>query len=359
MRKNRFLTRLGSGILVAGVSLVLTGGVASAQVPSGTATIIPATGSDATIATLRTSDGCPAGTSDQYNIIIRGPGIFDVPEGTVVTGTQSSDISFTGPFDIGFGISFLDAARDLGGINATVPPGDYTVTAQCVDAFSHVAATFVTKLTFISPTAYWTEAPPVLATQTTVAVAPASPAPLGTSETLTAMVAPPAAAGSVQFMDGSNNIGGPVPVTSGTASTITRLPPGTHPLKAVFTPNDVNAFGSSTSNTVSYVVEDRPGPTATTTTLQVFPSAVPFGGFPAILIGKVSPSGAVGTVQFKDGTTTIGAPVPVTSSFALAITSTLTNGLHPLTAVFTPTDPAAFGSSKSEPVTLPVGPRLF
>ena len=62
------------------------------------------------------------------------------------------------------------------------------------------------------------------------------------------------------------------------------------------------------------------------------------------------PFNATGTVQFKDGTTVLGAPVPVTAGFAFLHTSALTTGTHTLTAVFTPTNPAAFGPSTSPPV---------
>jgi hypothetical protein len=71
----------------------------------------------------------------------------------------------------------------------------------------------------------------------------------------------------------------------------------------------------------------------------------------------VVPFTAAGTVQFKDGTTDIGAPVPVSFGSAFVLTSTLAKGDHTLTAVFTPTDSAAFGpSTSSPPVPLTVMP---
>jgi hypothetical protein len=85
----------------------------------------------------------------------------------------------------------------------------------------------------------------------------------------------------------------------------------------------------------------------------VFPGFA-FEDFPVILLTRVAPFRVAGTVQFKDGTTNIGASVPVFGGFAFLFTSGLTKGTHELTAVFTPTDPAAFGPSTSHTVRLRV-----
>src|SRR3984893_17857897 len=63
-------------------------------------------------------------------------------------------------------------------------------------------------------------------TTTSLSVSPPSPAAAGTTENLKAQVTPSTATGTVQFMDGTTNIGDPVPVSSGTASTTTTLPHG-------------------------------------------------------------------------------------------------------------------------------------
>ncbi|MGH3550824.1 MAG: Ig-like domain-containing protein [Pseudonocardiaceae bacterium] len=177
-----------------------------------------------------------------------------------------------------------------------------------------------------------------------------------TVETLKATVIP-AATGSVQFMEDSTNIGAAVPVTGGgIASTKTTLPSGTHQLTAVFTPTDAMVFGSSTSNTVSYVVNAPSGANATVTTLRVFPTPV-FQGIPVVLLANIAPVGAAGTIQFMDGTFALGAPVPATDGFTLLITP-LAKGEHSLTVVFTPADQAAFVPSASLPVVLTVAPRF-
>jgi phospholipase C len=96
-------------------------------------------------------------------------------------------------------------------------------------------------------------------------------------------------------------------------------------------------------------------PTATNITLQAAPNPG-FQGIPEILIASVSPVNAAGTVQFKDGTANLGAPVPVAVGPAILATPALTAGTHTLTAVFTPANPTVFGPSTSPPETLTVKP---
>ena len=174
-------------------------------------------------------------------------------------------------------------------------------------------------------------------------------------ETLTATVSPPAA-GSVQFMEGSTDIGAAVPVWGGVASTKTLLPTGTHPLKAVFIPADSMTFGPSTSNAVSYVVNAPIGQNATVTTLRVIQTPA-LSGIPVVLLANIAPGGAAGTIQFMDGTSALSAAVPASEGFALLIIR-LSKGEHSLTAVFTPTNQGVFVPSASLPVVLTVAPPL-
>ncbi|MGH3671665.1 MAG: Ig-like domain-containing protein [Pseudonocardiaceae bacterium] len=59
---------------------------------------------------------------------------------------------------------------------------------------------------------------------------------------------------------------------------------------------------------------------------------------------------AAGTVQFKDGNTNLGRPVPVGGGVAIGLFTTLPPGSHSVTAVFTPTNPAKFKPSTSNTV---------
>src|SRR5918998_3445068 len=93
------------------------------------------------------------------------------------------------------------------------------------------------------------------ATTTTLTVSPASPVPQGTKVTLNAAITPATAAGTVQFKDGTTNLGAPVAVSNGSASGITsQLVGGSRQLTAVFSPADAAAFSTSTSPAVTFVV---------------------------------------------------------------------------------------------------------
>lgn len=96
------------------------------------------------------------------------------------------------------------------------------------------------------------------------------------------------------------------------------------------------------------------GITTTTTTLQVAPNPG-YSFIPEILIARVSPFNAVGTVQFFDGNTNVrtnlGDAVPVMGGIAMKF-ATLPKGNHTLTAVFNPAN--TFLSSVSSPISLTV-----
>jgi ABC-type phosphate transport system substrate-binding protein len=192
------------------------------------------------------------------------------------------------------------------------------------------------------------------ATTITLHMSPASPLATNAVVTLTATVQSSSVAGTVQFKDGASNIGGPVAVSDGTASTTTTLAPGNHSLTAVFTPTDLSDLTASTSPAISATVPPPAGAKATTTTFTVIPSGPVIQGVPVILVAQVVPANAVGTVQFMDGDTPLGTPRPVLGGFALMVTSQLTKGIHALTATFAAANPATFAPSAPPPVSLAV-----
>jgi hypothetical protein len=192
----------------------------------------------------------------------------------------------------------------------------------------------------------------VTTTTTMLTASPASPVGHGSPVTLTAAVSPATTAGTVQFKDGTTNIGAPVVVRNGTASGLTStLAVGSRSLTAVFTPDNSAAFGPSTSPMVTFVVI---GAADTTTTLTISPASQVAEGTPVTLTAAVSPATTLGTVQFKDGLTDIGSPVSVSNGIASGSTSRLAAGQRSLTAVFSPSNPAAFNASMSSAVPLMV-----
>ena len=97
----------------------------------------------------------------------------------------------------------------------------------------------------------------------------------------------------------------------------------------------------------------RSAPATTSTALVTSPASSITQSSPVTLTATLTPSTAVGTVQFKDGTTDLGPRVTVSNNgTAAGTTSMLPLGRHSLTAVFIPTNPTAYSSSTSPPVPL-------
>jgi hypothetical protein len=99
---------------------------------------------------------------------------------------------------------------------------------------------------------------PPATTATSLTTYPASPVAQGTPVTVTVMVTPVAAAGTVQFRNGRTNLGDPVIASNGTAMAGPLiLPLGIHPLTATFSPVDPVAFTASTAPVVLFEITDR------------------------------------------------------------------------------------------------------
>lgn len=192
----------------------------------------------------------------------------------------------------------------------------------------------------------------VLAADTSaVVISSKNPSVVGETITFTATVtaiAPGAGTpvGSVQFKDGGVDIGASVPLNaSGQAAlTISTLSAGAHNITAVYTPTGSNFNGITSAALIQNVNR------VTATTLTSNQSTTSFGEpvtFTAS-VSVVSPGTGTpsGTVQFRDGATNLGAPVPLDASGnAQLIWSTLPVGNRTITAVFIPA--AGFVTSTS------------
>lgn len=121
-----------------------------------------------------------------------------------------------------------------------------------------------------------------------------------TSVTLTSVVSPSSATGTVTFYNGSTNIGSAA-LNAGTASLTTSFAAGgTATLQAVYS-GDYD-YLSSTSNSVAMNIS---GPLVTTTTLKASTSTTVIGGT-VTLTANLTPAAATGTVTFYNGSTAIG-----------------------------------------------------
>ena len=139
------------------------------------------------------------------------------------------------------------------------------------------------------------------------------------------------------------------------------LQPGSHTLSAAYS-GDGN-YAAGPSNQVTHVVAVD----TTTVTLAVSPTTVNVGQpvtFTAVVAPTLVPgSGALvptGTVQFYDGATPIGSPVPLSqlggSYLAIFSDSALAVGPHTISATYVSTDPNEYpGSSSTVNVTVTVG----
>ena len=154
----------------------------------------------------------------------------------------------------------------------------------------------------------------------------------------------------MEFFDGLTSLGAPVALDgSGQAQlTTSTLAVSSHDITAVFT--DAGDFDGSTSDAITQTVS------AVNTTTSVISSVNPsVSGEGVTFTATVSadvPSSAtpVGSVEFFDGVTSLGAPVAVDGSGqAQLTTSALSVDDHSITAVFT--DAGDFGGSTSPVLT--------
>ena len=174
---------------------------------------------------------------------------------------------------------------------------------------------------------------PVTATTTAVTVPPI--AKVGTPVQLAANVSPANASGSIQFKDGTTNIGAPVPVSNGTATmphTFTTA--DTHVISAVFS----GSAGFANSNAAGRpVVVSEPGiDDKESSTIMTAPSTATVGT--TIRLSAQVSSDALSlpdTVQFYDSGTPIGPRLPVGNGVVFFEHAFTTAGAHEISAAYT------------------------
>ncbi|QIK62974.1 hypothetical protein G7068_07025 [Leucobacter viscericola] len=197
-------------------------------------------------------------------------------------------------------------------------------------------------------------------TTTTLAVAPANSATIGTSTKLTATVAAGEGtpAGTVAFFNGTTQVGQTQPLNAGSASvTVSNLPAGSAKLQAKFTPADATAFAASESAVSPFQVNKI----ASSVALEVM-VALPSGngsgeGFQSVGATVKIASGAkpAGTVTLFSGKQQIGTPQKVNEDgFASLPSDLLKPGTHSLTAKFTPSDSSKIAESTSKALSFVV-----
>ncbi|MFI6759167.1 Ig-like domain repeat protein [Micromonospora sp. NPDC050417] len=250
------LGRVAALFSAAALSTVgLVGIAAPAQAaPLGTLTLNPASGSTAAapaFASVTTSAACPSGYGQNVGLRV---GTAGSTTGGLLGAALGAGGYDTAPVTFSGGQISRSLAQGLA--VPTVANGDYDVYVECfgVSTGKHPDR-FQTTITVNNGN--WQvkgAVQPAAPTTTTLAVDPAGPVEQGTDVTLTATVAPTAAAGSVEFRRGAVAVG-TAPVVNGTASiTVNTLVAGFNSLTAVFTPAVAADFQPSTSAAVNVQV---------------------------------------------------------------------------------------------------------
>ena len=150
---------------------------------------------------------------------------------------------------------------------------------------------------------------------------------VGASVTLTAMVAPSAATGSVTFYNGTTVLGSAT-FSSGTATLSTSFSTAqTASITAVYSGD--SSYAGSTSTALTITIKAVSGTTSTTTSLSVSTTATTVGSS-VTLTAMVTSTAATGTVTFYNGTTSLGSATlssgisTLATSFSSAQTASIT-----------------------------------
>ena len=262
--------------------------------------------------------------------------------GTISFGQSVSLTASVSPATATGTVQFVDGATVIGAV--ALNGGSATLVAGNLAAGTHViTATYGGDGVTLPSTSGAVSVTVVKAAASVGVTSSLNPSLQNQAVTFTAAVSPAAATGTVKFYDGATAIG-TVALTSGSASlTISNLAAGSHSITAGYS-GDANYNGATSTALAQSVL------IATTTTLGANKSTAN-AGQNVKFTANVSPSGATGNVEFRDGTTLLGT-VPLSGGSALLQVSNLTAGTHTITATYT--GAAKYASSTSSPVTVTI-----
>ncbi len=234
-------------------------------------------------------------------------------------------------------VTFKDGTTTIGTAQTLSPTGTASVSTSSLAVASHsITATYGGDASNNGSSGMTTLVVSKASTTTSLVAAPASSSVFGQSVTFTATVAPVAPGagsptGSVTFTDGATTLG-----TSGlsgnTASISTSsLAVGSHSIVATYSGDTDFATGASSAGT--YAV--NPASTKSTLTSSANPSTPTESVTFTDTVAAVAPGAGTptGSVTFEDGSTAIGTGT-LSGGVATLTTSTLSNGTHPISAVY-------------------------
>jgi probable HAF family extracellular repeat protein len=313
------------GATSLGAPLALAGGVASfttATLPIGTDSITAVYSGDTNYATSSgllneavTGSGSTATLASSLNPATVGRAVTFTAK---VTGSSpTGTVEFiNGATSLGAAIALVGGSASL--TTSTLPAGTDSITAVYSGDSSNAAATSPALSEVVS-----------LASTTTLVIASAPQASAGQPVTFTAIVNGYNPTGTIQFMNGATALGSPATLAGATATlTTSSLSVGTHSISAVYSGDSSNS--TSTSAPLSESI-GAAGSTITSVVSTLNPATL---GQSVAFLAAVTGSNPTGTIQFKDGSTSLGAPVAMSSGAASLTTSSLAGGTHSITAVY-------------------------
>jgi Bacterial Ig-like domain (group 3)/FG-GAP-like repeat len=233
---------------------------------------------------------------------------------------QSVTFTATLPTNVTGTVTFTSGTATLG--TSTVTNGVATLaTAALAAGNDTVTATYNGDTNNNTATASVPQT--VKATPVVTLTSSTNPSAIGQSVTFTATL-PSGVTGTVTFTSGSTALG-TFSLTGGAATaTTSSLPAGNDPITATYNGDGNNDVATGT---LTQIVGK------TTPTVSLISSVNPSAVNQSVTFTATVTTGATGTVSFLDGATPIGTGA-VTSGIATFTTSTLTGGVHSITASY-------------------------
>jgi len=312
------VTATYSGDATRAGSTSAAGTIAVAKKPTQLTASTPTPGLSVPVGTAVSIAGTltPAAATGQLQLFVDGESHGAAVTLATAGGTTSATASVS---DLPVGSHML-TLRYLG--DATYAPSEST------PSFTVVVTTIATSVAIDVP-------------ETATALAPV---------VLHATVTPAAATGQVQFMDGDEELGAPVTVTGGAATLTTEaLGAGTHALTARFLGSTDYAGSESDARTLEVAK-------IVTTTALTGPGSAVTVGTPVVLAASVTPAGATGQVEVREGTTVLGTAALDESGTAAFSMPGLTVGTHALVAAYLGDGDRATSESATVTVTVQAAP---
>ncbi|MFC9922617.1 Ig-like domain-containing protein, partial [Rhodococcus sp. NPDC127527] len=217
-----------------------------------------------------------------------------VPAGVKVGQSVPLSATVTGGAD-GNVVEFFDGTTKIGQGSLTAGKATLAWTPSAVGGHSLTAKFLGTTKANESVSAAQSVPVSAVDVATTTAITGPATAVAGTDVTLNVQVTPAPSGGTVQFKDGTTDLGGPVTLDAQGKGSITHaLTQGTRQITAVY----AGAGEFLTSTSTAHNIEVSPAEVATTTAVTGPATAV--AGTDVTLNVQVTPAPSGGTVQFKD-----------------------------------------------------------